>query len=36
VRLLVVIVVSTWVGMAVTALVLRRLMRGNPRPEGTE
>ncbi len=30
VRLLVVIVVSTWVGMAVTALLLNFLLRGQP------
>ena len=32
-RLLVVIVVSTWIGLAVTALVLRQLMRQAP-PSG--
>jgi putative effector of murein hydrolase LrgA (UPF0299 family) len=32
-RLLVVLVVSTWVGMAVTALVLRALLR-RPPPSG--
>ena len=36
VRLLVVIVVSTWVGMAVTALVLRQLMRPAPPPGDSE
>ena len=36
VRLLVVIVVSTWVGMAVTALVLRQLMRPTPPPGDSE
>ena len=30
VRILVVIVLSTWVGLAVTALTLRALMRDNP------
>ena len=30
-RLLVVVVLSTWVGMAATALLLRRLWRGTPR-----
>ena len=35
-RLLVVIVVSTWVGMAVTALVLRQLMRPAPPPGDSE
>ncbi len=29
-QLLVVIVVSTWIGMAVTALVMRSLVRGEP------
>ncbi|MBC7484514.1 MAG: CidA/LrgA family protein [Rhizobacter sp.] len=29
-QLLVVIVLSTWIGMAVTALVLRRLLNGRP------
>lgn len=29
-QLLVVLVLSTWIGMAVTALVLRRLLRGEP------
>lgn len=33
VQLLVVIVVSTWVGMAVTALVLRALLRDGPQQE---
>lgn len=36
VRLLVVIVVSTWVGIAVTALVLRQLMRPAPSPGDSE
>jgi holin-like protein len=31
VRLLVVIVVSTWIGMAVTAVLLRALLRNSPR-----
>lgn len=31
-RLLLVIVASTWVGLGVTALVLRRLMRGDAPP----
>jgi holin-like protein len=33
-RLLVVIVGSTWIGMAVTGLVLRALLRGGRRDEG--
>ena len=33
VQLLVVIVLSTWIGMAVTALVLRRLVNPEPKPE---
>lgn len=32
-RLLAVIVLSTWLGLAVTALVLRRLLRGDPRQD---
>lgn len=35
-RLLVVIVASTWIGLAVTALVLRRLMRHTPTPGDRE
>ncbi|MBC7733102.1 MAG: CidA/LrgA family protein [Bacteriovorax sp.] len=30
VQLLIVIVLSTWIGMAVTAIVLRRLLKGRP------
>jgi holin-like protein len=33
-KLAVVIVASTWVGMAVTALVLRALLRAPPTPDG--
>jgi putative effector of murein hydrolase LrgA (UPF0299 family) len=36
VQLLVVIVASTWIGLAVTALVLRRLMRHTPTPGDRE
>jgi holin-like protein len=36
VALLGVIVVSTWIGMATTALVLRRLMRSTPDAEAEE
>ena len=35
-RLLAVIVVSTWIGMAVTALVLRRLLPGAAKGEGRD
>ena len=35
-RLVAVIVVSTWVGLAVTALVMRALLRGEARPEACD
>jgi len=36
VQLLIVIVLSTWIGMAVTALSLRALMRDEPVPEARD
>ena len=35
-QLLVVIVVSTWIGMAVTALVMQRLVRSEPVPAAAD
>ncbi|MGZ8261303.1 MAG: CidA/LrgA family protein [Caldimonas sp.] len=36
VRLLAVIVVSTWIGLVVTAFVLRALLSGEAQPEGSD